>query len=247
MYRKTSPQSSFFEAQNIAAELLPEDDWSHIYRDRVYPLIDEDKFSHLFAEEGGAPNKSVKATVSLLIFMSMEELNWRGAESQYRRCLDWQNATRTALGEAKIDYTTLFKFYQRLEKDDTALKFFQELAAKFSEICGTSLKKQRTDSFFVHGWLKLLSRYGLFKETIRVFLQNLRKQKPGLYEKIASELSREYLAKEFDMTEKDHEEAHRQIKLMAHDLFLLYQTFGHHKQVQNYSSFNTLAAVKSTM
>ena len=55
----------------------------------------------------------------------------------------------------------------------------------------------------MHGWLKILSRYGLFKETIRVFLQNLRKQKPGLYEEIKDELSQNYLEKDFDLTEKD--------------------------------------------
>jgi len=243
MYRKTNAQSSVFEAQNIVPDILPEDDWSYTYRKKIYPLIEEDKFSHLFEAEGGAPNKPVKLTLSLLIFMSMDKLTWRNAEFQYRRRLDWQNATCTPLGEAIIDHTTLFKFYQRLEKDDTAMEFFQELALKFAEICGTSLKKQRTDSFFVHGWLRLLSRYGLFKETIRVFLQNLRKQKPGLYQKINPELSRDYLKEEFDLTEKDRDKAQRQVKLMAHDLYLLYQAFANHKQVQHYTSFKTLATV----
>jgi len=243
MFRQTSPQSSIFEVQNIASDLLPEDDWSHIYRDEIYPLIDEDKYRHLFEEEGGAPNKSVKRTVSILIFMSMEKFTWRGAEFHFRRRLDWQNATCTSLGEAVIDHTTLFKFYRRLEKDQTAMDFFQELTVKFAEICGTSLKKQRTDSFFIYGWLKLLSRYGLFKETIRVFLQNLRKQKPGLYEEIAPELSRNYLEKEFDLTEKDRDQAQRQIKLMAGDLYLLCQAFASHNQVQHYNSFKTLATV----
>lgn len=243
MIRKTSNQTSVFEVQNIAPDILPEDDWSNTFRQKIYPLIEEDKFCHLFAEEGGAPNKSIKRTVSILIFMSMEKLTWRDAEFQYRRRLDWQNATCTPLGEAKIDHTTLFKFYQRLEKDDTALEFFQDLTLKFADICETSLKKQRTDSFFVHGWLRLLSRYGLLKETCRVFLQNLRKQKLGLYQKISSELSRNYLEKEFDLTEKDRDKAQRQIKLIAHDLYLLHQAFANHKQVQHYTSFKTLATV----
>ena len=41
MFRETSPQSSFFEVQNIVPELLPEDDWSNLYREKIYPLIDE--------------------------------------------------------------------------------------------------------------------------------------------------------------------------------------------------------------
>ena len=243
MFRETSPQSSFLEVQKIAPNILPEDDWSNFYREKIYPLIDENKFRHLFDAENGAPNKSVKMVVSTLIFMSMEKLTWREAEFQFRRRLDWQNATFTPLGEAIVDHTTLFKFYIRLEGDDTALDMFQDLTIKFVEICGTSLKKQRTDSFFVHGWLKLLSRYGLLKETIRVFLQNLRKQKPGLYENILPDLSRNYLEKEFDLTEKDRDKTQRQIKEMAHDLFCLYEAFRNHKQVQHFRSFQSLVTV----
>ena len=140
MFRETSPQSSFLEVHKIAPNILPEDDWSNLYKDKIYPLIDENKFRHLFDAENGAPNKSVKMTVSILIFMSMEKLTWRDAEFQFRRRLDWQNATCTPLGEAIVDHTTLFKFYRRLEGDDTALEMFQDLTGKFVEICETSLK-----------------------------------------------------------------------------------------------------------
>ncbi len=75
------------------------------------------------------------------------------------------------------------------------------------------------------GWLQTLSRYGLFKETIRHFLQNLRKQKPGLCDGVVKALSRDYLAKDFDLTEKDREKAQRQIKVMAKDMYLLHDTF----------------------
>lgn len=55
-------------------------DWCYIYRDKIYPLIDEDKFRHLFEEEDGAPNKSIKMVISILIFMGLEKFTWRGAE-----------------------------------------------------------------------------------------------------------------------------------------------------------------------
>jgi hypothetical protein len=153
------------------------------------------------------------------------------------------NATYTAFGEANIDHTTLFKFYQRIEKDDTAYNLFKELTASFIIECSISTSKQRVDSFFMHGWLKTLSRYGLFKETIRVFLQNLRKQKPGLYEQIKDELSQNYLEKDFDLTEKDKDKAHRRISEMAKDLYLIKQAYEKHKQVKHYKSFKTLISV----
>ena len=243
MFKKTSPQLSLFDPNMIVPGILPSDDWSYIYREKIYPLIDEDKFRHLYDEGWGAPNKSIKIQVSLLIFMSIETFNWRETVYQFQRRIDWMNATHTPFGEAKIDHTTLFKFYQRIEQDDTAYKLFKELTSSFIIECGVSTRKQRVDSFFMHGWLKILSRYGLFKETIRVFLQNLRKQKPGLYAGIKDELSQNYLEKEFDLTEKDKEKAHRRISEMAQDLYRIKQAFGSHKQIKHYQSFKTLISV----
>jgi hypothetical protein len=177
MYRKTDPQLSLFDIDNMYPDILPPQDWCRIYRKQIYPLIDEDKFRDFYSEEKvGRPNKSIKTTISILIFMGIEKLTWREAEYQFLRRIDWLIATNTPLDkaqEALVDHTTLFKFYCRLDKDEKAKTLFQELTLKFADACGTSLKKQRTDSFFIHGWLQILSRYGLFKETVRVFLQNL--------------------------------------------------------------------------
>jgi len=243
MYRPTSTQSSLFEPDVMFPGVLPKDDWSYIFRDKIYPLIDEEKFKYLFKEKGGAPNKSIKLMISILIFMAIEKLTWREAEFQFLRRIDWMIATSTALGDAFIDFTTLFKFYQRLEQDDTAYQFFQELTSLFIIECGVSTKKQRVDSFFMLGWLKILSRYGLFKETIRAFLLALRKHKPGLYEKIKAELSRDYLEKEFDLTEKDKDKANRKISEMARDLYILIAAFENHHQVKHYEGFKTLKKV----
>lgn len=175
--------------------------------------------------------------------MGMEKHTWRGAEFQQARRLDWFIATRTPLGEIPLDHTALFKFYNRMETSNTGRKLFEKLTIPFAEACGTSMKKQRTDSFFIHGWPQILFRYGLLKETLRIFLQNLRKQKPGLYECINKELSRDYLGKDFDLTEKDHEKAQHQVKLMAQDLYAVYKAFDSHDPVKHQESFKALVTV----
>ena len=243
MFRQTSPQSSCFEFEVYFPEALPEDDWSFTYKNKILPLIDEKKFRQLYSETEGRPNAPIKTMLSLLIFMGLEKLTWRAVEFLYPRRVDWLIATNTPLGEAQIDHTTLFKFYQRLEADETARELFVELTDSFIDACGTSVKKQRTDSFFIHGWLRTLSRYGLLKETTRKFLQSLRKQKPGLYENIKGQLSQDYLEKNFDLTEKDKELAQRKISLMAQDLYKLKSAFENHKQVAHYETFKTLSKV----
>jgi hypothetical protein len=243
MYRQTSPQTSLLEPQFLIPGLLPDDDWSFIYRDKIWPLIDENQFKHLYQEEGGAPNKSIKLKVSLLIFMALEKFNWRQVEFMFMRRLDWINATFTVFGNANIDHTTLFKFYQQLEDDPSAYQLFVALTNTFIEECNVSTKKQRVDSFFMLGWLATLSRYGLFKETMRVFLQALRKHKPGLYDNIKNELSRDYLQDNFDLTEKDKEKTRVILKEMAVDLYRLKSSFEHHAQVKHYGTFQTLSQV----
>ena len=243
MFRKSTNQSSIFEVNNYIPEALPEHDWCFTFRERVLPLIDEQKFQHLYCEAEGRPNASIRTMVSLLIFMGLEQYSWRGTEFQFARRLDWLIATNTPFGQAQIDHTTLFKFYQRLEADDTVRELFVELTETFIHACGTSLKKQRTDSFYIHGWLKILSRYGLFKETIRKFLQALRKQQPEVYLNIKEQLSQDYLEQDFDLTEKDKELAHRKIALMAQDLYKLKTAFEHHNQIKYYETFKTLVTI----
>lgn len=243
MFQKTTPQSSLFEVKTYFPDALPENDWCFTFAQRVLPLIDEENFKHFYSATDGRPNASIRTMVSLLIFMGQEMLTWRSAEFQFPRRLDWLIATNTALGQAYIDHTTLFKFFQRLEEDDTARDLFVALTDSFINACGTSIKKQRTDSFFIHGWLKILSRYGLFKETIRKFLQALRKQQPKLYNKIKDQLSQDYLEHEFDLTEKDKELAHRKVSLMARDLYKLKSAFEHHRHVAHYETFKILTTV----
>ncbi len=223
--------------------ILPEDDWSFVYKDKIWPLIDEDQFKHLYTEEGGAPNVSIKLKISLLIFMALEQLNWRQVEFMFMRRLDWINATFTEFGKAFVDHTTLFKFYQKLENDDSAYQLFADLTKSFIEECNVSKKKQRVDSFFMLGWLSILSRYGLFKETIRVFLLALRKHKPGLYKNVKAELSHDYLQDSFDITEKDKDKTRGRIKEMARDLYLLKSAFEHNHQVRHYETFKILVQV----
>ncbi len=243
MFRKSTAQSSLFDAEHYLKDALPGNDWSYIYRDKILLLIDEDKFKHLYSQEKGRPNNSIKTMISLLIFMGLEKYVWRSVEFQFPRRIDWMIATNAQIGNAFIDHVTLFKFYQRLENDETAVKLFAEITNKFIELCGTSIKKQRTDSFFVHGWLQNLSRYGLFKETIRKFLYTLRKQKQGLYENIEGQLSKQYLDKDFDLTEKDNEKARRRVSEMATDMYKIIIAFENHKQIKYYETFKILKQV----
>ncbi|MFT5730956.1 MAG: hypothetical protein ACI8PB_005148 [Desulforhopalus sp.] len=83
--------------------------------------------------------------------MALEQLNWHQVEFLFMRRIDWINATFSEFGKAFVDHTTLFKFYQKLENDDSAYQLFADLTKSFLEECYVSKKKQRVDSF--HAWV----------------------------------------------------------------------------------------------
>ena len=51
MFTKTDSQLSLFDVINVFPDILPKDDWSYIYRDSIYSLIDEEQFRHLYMEK----------------------------------------------------------------------------------------------------------------------------------------------------------------------------------------------------
>lgn len=242
---KPDNQLSFIDREEIIMGLLSKRDWAFTYKEQILPLINPDAFRHLFADQPGRSIKNTKVTVSLLIFMSMERLNWRLTTFMYERRIDWLIATDTLFNFMPIHFTTLFKFYRRLEKDETARILFQDLTYEFIKLCDTSVKIQRTDSFFIHGWLAKLSRYGLFKNTIRLFARQLHKKAPATYEEIKVKLSANYLEKEFDLTEKDPDKVQQRLKEMAYDMYLLMETFTNHEVIKELKSYQTLARVFS--
>ena len=72
MFKKTTNQASFLEIEPYLETAIPKDDWCRLYQKSVLPLIDEEKFRHLYSASEGAPNASIRTMVSLLIFMGLE-------------------------------------------------------------------------------------------------------------------------------------------------------------------------------
>jgi len=67
VFRPTSTQSSLFEADHYFPGILSKDDWSFTFKERVLPLIDEEKFRHLYSETEGRPNASIRFFYSLCL------------------------------------------------------------------------------------------------------------------------------------------------------------------------------------
>ena len=73
MFCKTSPQTSFFDVQKVLPNVLSKDDWCYLYRDQVYPFIDEEIFRELYPSETGRHGivSIMDMAYGLIVFMGL--------------------------------------------------------------------------------------------------------------------------------------------------------------------------------
>ena len=214
--------------------------WAHQYRNHALPLIDEMRFAKYFDPENGRPNKSVRLVVSVLVLKevfnltdveALEQLEWNAA---------WHYALDVTPEEAHACQKTLHNYRTLLAGDDEGAGLFESTTARLIESAGLRTERQRLDSTHIVSNIRLLTRLGLFVETITQFLKALRKEHPRLCNRVAEQLRQRYLDREGYFADARGSEAPRRLEQAALDLHQLVQEFSGHKLVATMESFALL-------
>jgi hypothetical protein len=244
MFRETSPQRALFGVEtrmDPVKRARLERTWAHQYRNHALPLIDEKQFAKYFDPGNGRPNKSIRLVVSVLIFKEMFNLTDEEALEQ----LEWNNAWYYALDftpeEAHACRKTLHNFRRRLLEDDEGAALFESTTARLIEAAGLRTGRQRQDSTHILSNIKVLTRLGLFVDTITQFLKKLRDEHPRLCDPIKQELAGKYLDREGYFADARSTEAQRRLQEAALDLYWLVKKFEAHKTVKKMPSFELVA------
>jgi hypothetical protein len=184
MFRKRDPQGLLFESSN----LLPDDkakrlqkSWAEAFRNRALPLIDEDPFAPMFCDDNGRPNRPVETMIGVLILKEMFNLTDEEALEDLEFNLLWHHALRLPMEEAHLCQKTLHNFRARLTKHDGGRLAFEKITDEIIKALGVRVTRQRLDSTHIVSNFAVLTRLGLFCETIRVFLVELKKERPRLF------------------------------------------------------------------
>ena len=170
VFRVRDPQRSLLETTH----LLPEEKrkrlhgtWAEEFRNRALRLMDERLFADFFCRDNGAPNKPVQIVLGTLLLKEMFNLTDMQALEQLEFNLLWQHALRLRPEEAHICQKTLHNFRARLMRSDGARLAFTSVTDKVIKALGINTARQRLDSTRITSNIALLSRLGLFCETIR--------------------------------------------------------------------------------
>jgi len=231
MFRARSPQRSLLESQYLvppAKAKLLRSSWAEAFQQHALPLIREESFAHLYCPNNGRPNAPVQVVLGVLLLKEIFNLTDAEALEQLEFNLLWQHALAVSADESHLCQKTLHNFRTRLLTQDTQRLVFEETTDRMIQALGVHVDRQRLDSTHIVSNIAVLTRLGLFCETVRVFLSQLRRQHPRLNGRVPEGLRRRYLkddgtASSYGDVRRDR--ARRRLAVCARDVYRLHQLF----------------------
>jgi hypothetical protein len=229
MFRRSSSQGSLWDSEFQMSDRKRgrlEKTWAKVFRERCWPLIDEEMFRPLYCEDNGTPCKSVRLVVAVTLLRHLFDLTQE--ETQYH--VDFDLRWHLALGldpcddDDYVSERTLRYFEVKLVEHELVGVLFTELTDQLLDRLGVKTGQQRLDTTHLLPNVARLSRLGLFCETHRVLLKALRREAASLLERRPPSLRRRYLRE--DGTDSSYDDARasdsrRRLGVAARDAFRL--------------------------
>lgn len=196
MYRKTTRQVSLLDNSlwlgGSSRERLHQT-WAELFCRKVLPLLleAEDEFSDLYAAIG-RPNWSVARMLGCMLLQEFGDETDQEILDNVTFDVRYQHALGLPANEAYLSRRSLVDFRSRLLQRDPEMKTVREL---FDRVCAAicadlklNTSEQRIDSTHIISNIRVRSRLGLFRQTVRHFLMWLEDRTPGELDRLSSEL-----------------------------------------------------------
>ena len=248
MFRPTDPQLSLMESRFLVSPKKRERlsrSWAEAFRRHVLPLIDEESFRECFSEDNGRPNKSIRLLVGMHLLKEADDLTVEQVLDAVEFNIQWQHALGVEPADAHVCERTFYYFRDKLAENARSQGVFEKLTRALMEADGLSSIRQRLDSTHVISNIKLLSRLGLFTETVTHFLRELRKEAPEKLAKLDGGYAKRYLDREGFFADAKREQAQRRMPLVVQDLYALVRAFDGDAVVKEWPSYGLLVRLLS--
>ena len=231
MFQAREPQESLWQSEFLItprkAKLMRRS-WAEVFRNEALVLIEEERFAPLYSPDMGRPNRAVQTVLGVLVLKEMFDLTDMEALEELEFNLLWHHALRLEMEEAHLAQKTLHNFRVRLMEHDGGRLAFSETTDRMIEALGLRTGKQRLDSTHVMSNIAVLTRLGLFCETVRVFLLAVSREHPGLGEGIGDGLAQRYLKETGEASRYEDArsgEGRRRLSVCARDVYRLVDRF----------------------
>jgi hypothetical protein len=214
--------------------------WAHPFQQRILPLIDEEAFRDAFSDETGRPNKSIRLLTGLHLLKEWNDLTDAQVLEQFEFNLQWHYALGVEPGQAHVCQKTLHNYRVLLISNERARQAFESLTRGLVELDDLDVGRQRLDSTHVISNIAVLTRLGLFTETMTKFLRELRREALDKLAQLDGGYAERYLDREGYFADATKEQARRRLPLVAVDVYRLVQAFAQDEAVSQWESYRLL-------
>jgi len=224
---------------------LLEQSWAKVFLDEVLCELPIHLLSKHYHEFRGRPTKELFAMLGLMLLQQMDDLTDQEATYQFAFNEMWHYAlgiTSTSDTEAYICSKSVWSMRSILTEHDLYGPLFEAVADRLAKVYDVDTSKQRLDSTHIRSNMRHLGRIGLFVNTIKKFLVNLRRHHKELFLALDKELLDRYFPKRgesiFSMVKPS--ESAKTLEVLGNDLFFLIERFRTEVQVTNMNSYQLL-------
>lgn len=224
---------------------LLERSWAKVFRDDILPELPVELLSNSYHEFIGRPSKELYAMFGLMILQQMHDLTDEEAAHEFAFNQMWHYAldiASTSDTEAYVCPKSVWSMRSMLTEHDRYLALFEAVVDQLSKVYEVDTSRQRIDSMHIKSNMRHLGRIGLFVNTIKKFLVNLKRHHKELFDSLDKELSDRYFPKRGESTfsmVKPSESA-KTLESLGKDLLYLIERFRDTDSVVGMNSYQLL-------
>ena len=227
---------------------LMEESWAGVFREHILRELPVHKIAPYFSEGSGRPTKELYAALGSLILQQMHDLTDEETVAEFCFDIKWHYALDIP-GESDeskyLSLKTLWALRHLVMTKGLDVELFNRTTELLAKAFRVDTSRQRIDSVHIRSNMKRLGRIGIFSRSIHVFLVNLKRQRPEIFETIDKELVDRYLTQKalgcFSLVKPS--ESGKTLEMVARDLFSLVRRFRENREVNSLHSYNALVRV----
>ena len=220
-----------------------DESWAGVFQRHVTPLLVEmePKFAAWFHPTMGAPNKPISMMIGVNLLQNMFGLSDGETVETLDFNMQWHYALDVPSDRTQVSVRTLFNFRRRLMEEDGARELTADLIDSFVEAWNVKTSHVRLDSTQVMSNMTVLTRYGLFVQTIATFLRKLAKVDSTALDALPKRLADEYLNRNGYFGHVNAAESRRRLPERARDAVFLVDRFAGCSPVCDEEAYRNLA------